>query len=157
MMKIIREGIYEYNLHLYIFQWYIFFILMLTWIKLGHAATSGWTMLWRGKWDFYNIFESPNPGLSVCCVQVREEAKRWEKWHEDALEGSFTNRKGRKEVSLQDVPQDFKGWEPMKRRGKEQEVKLVRGTRWEFFYVLILLKFIIDFLIHLWICQGSGA
>jgi hypothetical protein len=73
------------------------------------------------------------------------------------LEGSFTNRKGRKEVSLQDVPQDFKGWEPMKRRGKEQEVKLVRGTRWEFFYVLILLKFIIDFLIHLWICQGSGA
>ena len=69
--------------------------------------------------DFNNLFDSPNPGLFVFCVRVREEMKRCEKWNGDALKGSFTIRKGGKEVLWLEVPQDFEGWEPKKRMGEK--------------------------------------
>jgi hypothetical protein len=48
--------------------------------------------------DVNNFFDSPKPGLFGFCEQVTEEALQWEKRHNDALKGHYTNRQGRKEV-----------------------------------------------------------
>ena len=68
--------------------------------------------------DFNNLFDSPSPGLFVFCEKVREEAVRWEKRHEDALKGRFTNRQGRKDVPWPGIPDDFEEWELKKKRKK---------------------------------------
>ena len=68
--------------------------------------------------NFNNLFDSPSPGLFVFCERIREEAVRWEKWHEDALRGRFTNRQGRKDVPWPGIPTDFEDWEPKKKRKK---------------------------------------
>ena len=46
-------------------------------------------MMERYNRDFYNLFDSPKPGLFVFYERVREEAVHWEKRHEDVLEWSF--------------------------------------------------------------------
>jgi hypothetical protein len=64
----------------------------------------------------------------VFCERVREEAVYWEKRHEEALKGHFTNRQGRKEVSWLDIPSHFEGWEPKKRRARKRvKGKLLGG------------------------------
>ena len=65
------------------------------------------------------MFDSPNLGLFVFCERVREEAVHWERRHEDALECSFMNGQGRKEVPWTEIPQDFEEWDPKKKRGKK--------------------------------------
>ncbi len=40
----------------------------------------------------------------------------WEKRHEDALMGRFTNRQGRIEVLLHEIPDDSDDWEPKKHK-----------------------------------------
>ena len=57
-----------------------------------------YNVLERYHRDFNNLFDSPNQDLFVFFKRVREEAIQWEKRHEDAVKGSFTNRKGGKEV-----------------------------------------------------------
>ncbi len=57
----------------------------------------------------------PKPGLFVFCERIKEEAVYWEKWHEDALRGCFTNRHGRTDVPWPDIPMDFEDWEPNKK------------------------------------------
>jgi hypothetical protein len=47
---------------------------------------------------------------------VREEAKHWERLHEDALKGRFTHRQKRSEVPWPEVPTDFYEWSPSKKR-----------------------------------------
>ena len=44
------------------------------------------------------------------CEHAREEMRRWEKRHEDALKGNFTNRHSRKEVQWPEVSRDFDDW-----------------------------------------------
>ena len=84
--------------------------------SFGHKRTNN--VMERYNRDFNNLIDSHNPGLFVFVVQVREVVKRSKNWHDDALEGSFTNSKVRKELLSPGVPQDFDGWEPKKRRGK---------------------------------------
>jgi len=52
--------------------------------------------------------------------RMREEASRWEKRHNHALTGHFTNRQGRKEVPLLEIPSDYEDWEPKKKRGTKR-------------------------------------
>lgn len=47
----------------------------------------------------------------------------------DALKSSFTNRQGKNEVQLPEVPQEMKVWEPKKLRGKAQQVKSSREDK----------------------------
>ena len=42
--------------------------------------------------EFNDLFDLPKPDLFVFCEQGREEAKHWERLHEDAVEGKFTHR-----------------------------------------------------------------
>ncbi len=47
---------------------------------------------------------------------MREEAACWEKQHDDALKGDFTNRQGRKDISWPEIPIDFDEYKPKIRR-----------------------------------------
>ncbi len=66
--------------------------------------------------DFDTLFDSPNLGLFVFYERVSEEAARWEKRHDDALKGHFTNRQGWKDISWPEITIDFDESEPQKRR-----------------------------------------
>ena len=66
--------------------------------------------------DFNKLFHLPNPGLFVLCETMREEAVHWEKRHDDAVKGHFTNRQGGEEVPWPEILSDFEGWEPKKRK-----------------------------------------
>ena len=54
------------------------------------------------------------------CERVWEEALSWEKRHNHALKGRFTNRQDGKEVALLKIPSDFEDWEPKKKRGTKR-------------------------------------
>ena len=73
----------------------------------------------RYNQDFNNLFDCAIPGLFVFCVHVREEARRWEKRHEAALKGNFTNRQSSKEVQWPNVPTDFDDWTEEKKRQRK--------------------------------------
>ena len=72
-------------------------------------------MMERYNSDFNSLFDLSIPRLFVFCERVSEDTVRWEKRHNEALKGHFTNRQERKEVPWPDIPADFE-WEPKKRR-----------------------------------------
>ena len=76
--------------------------------------------------DFNNLFDLSTPGLYVFCESILEEAHKWEKRHEDARKGTFISCQRRKQVEWLDIPLDFLGWEPKKKRAREQ--------KWLFFW-----------------------
>ena len=78
----------------------------------SHQRTNN--VMERYNRDFNKLFDTPKPGLFVFCERVREEAVRWEKRHDDALKGRFTNRQGRKDISWPEIPFDFDEFEPKK-------------------------------------------
>ena len=55
------------------------------------------------------------------CKRVREEALRWEKRHNDALKGHYTNRKDHKAVPWPEIPLDFEEWEPKTKRATKKD------------------------------------
>jgi len=76
----------------------------------------------RHNWGFNSLLACPSHGLFVFCERVREEERRWEKRHENALKGNFTNWQRRKELQWPDVPTDFDDWTAKKKRQSKQAV-----------------------------------
>ncbi len=70
--------------------------------------------------DFNNLFDLPKPGLFVFCEQVREEALHWEKRHNDALKGHYTNQQNRKDAPWPEIPVDFEEKDPKKKRASKR-------------------------------------
>jgi hypothetical protein len=67
----------------------------------------------------------------MLCEQVREDAKIWEKRHDNVLKGSFTNRQdkvGRKSHGQMYLTSSRDGI-PRRGGGIDQHMKLVRWTR----------------------------